>query len=460
MFMRTRTLHNALRDSQAQQAMLEAEQVALRQTLAIIEFSPTGEVLDASPLFLQLLGYSLEEIRGRHQRMFCEPAYADSGEYAAFWKRLCRGEGCSERSLYLARDGRRLWLQASYVPVRDPDGGVGRIVQLASDVTERTLRSQAESSFMQAVDRSMAVIEFDLDGQVVNANANFLQVMGYRLDEVRGQHHRLFCQPDEVRSEAYRDFWTSLKRGEYRSDLFQRVDKHGASVWLQATYNPLYDAQGQLYGVVKFATDISRQVEQRESESRAAQLAFATSRQTDEHARQGAAVVQQTVTVVQSIADELQQVAQSIGALSAQSEEIGGIVDAIRGIAEQTNLLALNAAIEAARAGDQGRGFAVVAGEVRNLARRTREATVAIGEVVGKNRELARQAVDSMQAGTLKAEQGVSLANQAGTLILDIHQGAQQVVEVIGQFAQTLDRPQVVGQATSGSASTAGRANR
>ncbi|MCQ4240175.1 methyl-accepting chemotaxis protein [Pseudomonas stutzeri] len=151
-------------------------------------------------------------------------------------------------------------------------------------------------------------------------------------------------------------------------------------------------------------------------------------------------MVQQTVSVVQSIADELQQVAQGIGALSAQSEEIGSIVDAIRGIAEQTNLLALNAAIEAARAGEQGRGFAVVADEVRNLARRTSQATVAITEVVGKNRELAREAAGSMQSSTLKAEQGVNLANQAGTVILDIQHGAQQVVEVIGQFAQTLDR--------------------
>ncbi|WP_434611503.1 methyl-accepting chemotaxis protein [Pseudomonas sp. R1-7] len=192
--------------------------------------------------------------------------------------------------------------------------------------------------------------------------------------------------------------------------------------------------------MVKFATDITREVEQRQTESKAARLAFETSRRTDEHTQLGTSVVQQTVTVVQSIADELQQVAMGIGALSAQSEEIGSIVDAIRGIAEQTNLLALNAAIEAARAGEQGRGFAVVADEVRNLARRTSQATVAISDVVGKNRELARQAVSSMQSSTLKAEQGVKLANQAGTVILDIHRGAQQVVEVIGEFAHAMDQ--------------------
>jgi len=194
--------------------------------------------------------------------------------------------------------------------------------------------------------------------------------------------------------------------------------------------------------VVKFASDVTEQVEQREAESRAATLAFETSLQTDRHARQGTEVVQQTVNVVQDIAAELQRVAQNIGALNAQSDEIGAIVVAIRSIAEQTNLLALNAAIEAARAGEQGRGFAVVAQEVRNLAARTSQATQAIAEVVRKNQELAQLAVSSMEAGTRQAEQGVKLANEAGAVILDIHQGAQKVVEVIGQFARTVERQQ------------------
>nr|MBF0681400.1 PAS domain S-box protein [Pseudomonas sp.] len=440
MFMRNRKLQLALGESQEQCRALEAEQAALRDALAILEFSPEGEVLDANPSCLALLGYTLGELRGRQHRSLCETTAVPSSEYTQLWQRVCRGQAFSESSPYLARDGRRLWLDASHVPVRDASGRLQRLMVMLRDVTEATLRTQTDKSFVQAVDRSMAVIEFDLQGRVLNANSNFLKAVGYRLEEIQGQHHRLFCLAEEAQGEAYRDFWSSLNRGEHRSGEFRRVAKAGATVWLQATYNPLYDARGELYGVVKFATDITLQVEQRERESQAAHLAFDTSRQTDAHARQGAAVVQQTVEVVQSIADELQQVAQGIGALSAQSEQIGNIVDAIRGIAEQTNLLALNAAIEAARAGDQGRGFAVVAEEVRNLARRTSQATMAITEVVDKNRELARHAVSSMQSGTLKAEQGVSLANQAGAVIVDIHHGAQQVVEAIGQFAQTLDR--------------------
>lgn len=440
MFIRTRKHQDALQDIQARQAVLEAERVALQGSMAMVEFTVTGEVLGASAPFLRMTGYSPDEIIGKHYSMFCEPAYVRSGEHAALWRQLGRGESAEAQFLHRRREGDGIWVEACYVPVCTQGSGVQRIVQIVRDSHERVLRAQAESSVMQAIDRSMAVIEFDLSGTVLRANDNFLKVMGYRREEVLGQHHRLFCKPNEVQDEAYRGFWAALNRGQYMSGLFQRVDKRGATVWLQATYNPLYDANGRLYGVVKFATDSTREVDQRQTESKAARLAFETSRQTDEHTQLGTSVVQQTVTVVQSIADELQQVALGIGALSAQSEEIGSIVDAIRGIAEQTNLLALNAAIEAARAGEQGRGFAVVADEVRNLARRTSQATVAISDVVGKNRELARQAVISMQSSTLKAEQGVKLANQAGTVILDIHRGAQQVVEVIGEFAHAMDQ--------------------
>ena len=445
--LKTKTGLATLLERQPHGRELAAEREALRQAMAMIEFSPDGLILDANPLFLDLLGYSLDELRGQHHCLLCEEEFADSPEYARFWQRLREGQSFSDQVLRLAKDGRRVWLEANYLPVRDRHGTVTRILKLASDVTERTLRMQTQASFTQAIDRSMAVIEFDLQGQVLDANANFLKVMGYRLEDIRGQHHSRFCPTSETQSPAYAQFWAKLRRGEFVSGLFRRVGKPGITIWLQATYNRVYDVKGRLYGVVKFASDVTEQVEQREAESRAATLAFETSLQTDRHARQGTEVVQQTVNVVQDIATELQRVAQNIGALNAQSDEIGAIVVAIRSIAEQTNLLALNAAIEAARAGEQGRGFAVVAQEVRNLAARTSQATQAIAEVVRKNQELAQLAVSSMEAGTRQAEQGVKLANEAGAVILDIHQGAQKVVEVIGQFARTVERQQ---QAPSG----------
>jgi methyl-accepting chemotaxis protein len=262
--------------------------------------------------------------------------------------------------------------------------------------------------------------------------------MGYRLDEILGKHHRQFCSADVAGSDDYRRFWQRLNQGEVISDRFKRISKSGRIVWLTATYNPLYDAGGRLYGVLKFASDISSQVERREAQSAAARLAFDIARETDESAIKGAKSVEETVQVVRSIAAELSQVSENIGALSAQSERISSIVQVIRGIAEQTNLLALNAAIEAARAGEQGRGFAVVADEVRNLAARTSKATLEINEVVLVNHGLATKAVSCMDGSKQKAEQGVLLANKAGEVMLGIRDEVQRVVDAIGQFTEAM----------------------
>jgi len=292
---------------------------------------------------------------------------------------------------------------------------------------------------VEAIGRSMAVIAFNLKGEVLEANENFEQTMGYRLNEIRGKHHRMFCTREEADSAEYRHFWERLNKGEFFSGRFQRINRHGDTIWLSATYNPVFDAAGRLYKVVKFARDITAQVRQQHAESEAAKLAYDISQQTDESARHGAKVIRETVDVVRGIADELSRAAEGISAVSQQSEMISSIVQVIRGIAEQTNLLALNAAIEAARAGEQGRGFAVVADEVRNLAARTSQATVEIVEVVKRNHDLAQVSVDSMQASRHKVEQGVSLVNQAGDVIEEIQSGARQVVDAVRQFAEALE---------------------
>jgi methyl-accepting chemotaxis protein len=293
-------------------------------------------------------------------------------------------------------------------------------------------------SYLNAINRSTAVVEFNLAGEVQDANENFLSTMGYRLDDVRGKHHRQFCDHEEASSEAYQRFWQRLNRGEFISDRFKRVSKSGQVVWLRATYNPLFDAAGRLYGVVKFANDITSQVLHRDAESAAAQLAYDIAQETDASAIKGAQTVEETVQEVRGIADELAKVASNIQALSAQSERISSIVQVIRGIAEQTNLLALNAAIEAARAGEQGRGFAVVADEVRNLAARTSQATIEINEVVRLNHDLALQAVAGMDGSKQRAEHGVLLASKAGEVMLEIRDEAQRVVAAIGQFTQAM----------------------
>ena len=425
---------------QCQQDLVVSKEVigAIRRTFAMIEFTVHGEIIDANEPFLAVMGYRLEELRGQHHRLFCSKEQLGSPAYTQFWRRLANGESFSDRYLRIAKDGREVWLEASYLPVRNAQGQVSKVIKLAADITARMHAEHQHESYLNAINRSTAVVEFNLAGEVQHANDNFLATMGYRLEEVRGKHHRQFCDREEAGSEGYKRFWQRLNRGEFISDLFKRVSKSGRVVWLRATYNPLYDAAGRLYGVVKFASDVTTQIEHREAESAAAQLAFDIAQETDASAIKGSETVEQTVQMVRGIADELARVASNIEALSTQSERIGSIVQVIRGIAEQTNLLALNAAIEAARAGEQGRGFAVVADEVRNLAARTSQATVEINEVVRLNHELALQAVEGMDGSKQRAEQGVLLASKAGEVMLEIRDEAQRVVDAIGQFTQAM----------------------
>ena len=216
------------------------------------------------------------------------------------------------------------------------------------------------------------------------------------------------------------------------------MDSHGRLVWLEATYNPVVDANERLYKVVKFATVITEQVNREQAVAEAANIAYSTSLQTDDSAQRGTTVVTQAVDVMRDLAQHMQQAGEGIEALNAQSQVIGSIVKTISGIAEQTNLLALNAAIEAARAGEQGRGFAVVADEVRQLASRTSKATEEIVGVVRQNQDMARDAVALMADGRAQAEQGLALAAEAGTVIVEIQDGAQKVVSAVGQFANQL----------------------
>lgn len=434
------TIKKELAVSQRRLADSEATLAALGGSMALIEFQPDGTILSANRNFLKVMGYSVEEIQSRHHRLFCTPKYANSAAYQSFWSRLGNGEFINDRFLRLDKQGRELWLEASYNPVRDTTGRVIKVVKIATDVTAQVQKEQEQESQIKAINRSMATIEFNRQGEVVSANENFLAVMGYRLEEIVGKHHRLFCERSEIESPDYCQFWERLNQGEFFSGSFKRLNNQGRVVWLRATYNPVFDANGDLYKIVKYASDITDQVLQQETESRAARMAYETSLKTDDTAHEGARVVQDTVDVMQSLADELNHAAEGVNAVSQQSEIISSIVQTIRGIAEQTNLLALNAAIEAARAGDQGRGFAVVADEVRNLAARTSQATVKIVEVVQHNRELATGAVARMEASKDKAEQGVKLAGEAGQVILDIQDSARQVVQAISHFASTLAR--------------------
>lgn len=279
-----------------------------RDGFAMIEFSPDGTILDANEQFCRAMGYDVEELRGKHHRLFCDPVYAKSAEYQQLWRELGEGSAISGTFERVDKAGREVWLEASYMPVLDDRQQVTSVIKVATDISQRVKDEHESQSLLKAIGRSMAVVEFTAQGRVIKANQNFLTTMGYRLEEVVGRHHGLFCQPHERESAQYREFWASLNRGEYHSHRFERVNKQGQTVYLEASYNPIFDSKGRLYKVVKFASDITAQVSTQQS---AADAAHASSVQTDACARKGTEVVQQTVQVIEQISQELNDAART-----------------------------------------------------------------------------------------------------------------------------------------------------
>ncbi|MBB4815674.1 methyl-accepting chemotaxis protein [Pseudomonas rhodesiae] len=411
---------------------------SLESEMLCLTLDAEGRVEWANTNFLQELAYQASAILGRPIEELV-PAHVRQDSFQLRFKNaLTRGEHFAGTVRLMRGNGKEAWLRSIVQPVRDASGRIKRFSIFSSDLTRTIEASREHENLIGALVRSTAVIEFDLGGHVLTANDRFLNGMGYTLAQIQGKHHRMFCEPQEYNSEAYAQFWQRLNAGEFVAARFKRVDSHGRAVWLEATYNPVLDANDRLYKVVKFATVITDQVTREQAVSDAANIAYSTSVQTDNSAQRGTAVVTQAVGVMRDLAQHMQQAGEGIEALNAQSQVIGSIVKTISGIAEQTNLLALNAAIEAARAGEQGRGFAVVADEVRQLASRTSKATEEIVGVVRQNQDMARDAVSLMTDGRLQAEQGLALAAEAGTVIVEIQDGAQKVVSAVGQFANQL----------------------
>lgn len=335
-------------------------------------------------------------------------------------------------------EGQQLWLRAVISPIMDQHNKLDHFEVFATNLTRTIDASRQYESTIEAIQRSTTMIEFDIEGHVLLANDLFLAAMGYRLEDIKGKHHRMFCPPDIAGSKEYQQFWQKLGQGQFIAQRFKRLDRAGRDVWLEASYNPIKDATGKYYKVVKFATVITEQVKQEQEVSAAAQVAFDTSLATDNSAKRGINVMNDMAAKMGQLEQQMTAAVENINDLAKQSQVIGSIVQSISSIADQTNLLALNAAIEAARAGEQGRGFAVVADEVRQLASRTSAATVEIVEVVSRNQQLSGSAVDIIQSSQTRAKDVTELVNQARLTIDDIQEAAQKVVTAVSQFANRI----------------------
>jgi methyl-accepting chemotaxis protein len=425
---------------------MAAQLAALDRSHAVIEFGLDGTILTANRLFLDALGYRLDEIKGKNHKMFVDQKVRDNVLYQEFWTSLRQGTYQSREFKRIAKSGDEVWIQASYNPIMSR-GKPFKIVKYATVITERIRQAAENEGQVEAIGRSQAVIHFDLEGKILSANDNFLAALGYTSGDIVGHHHSMFVRPSERNSSDYQAFWADLRAGHFRAAEYCRIAKDGREVWIQASYNPILDPDGVPLKIVKFATDITAAVAERQRREQAgveidrdmAEIASAIS-MTNTQAASAADASMEAAKNVQAVAAGAEELGASIAEISRrmsessqatvravrQAEETKAIVatlltatsqiekvaQLITGIADQTNLLALNATIEAARAGEAGKGFAVVASEVKSLAMQTSRATESIGTQIAAVQTATSQAVGAIHqiSGTIESMSGIATA--------------------------------------------------
>lgn len=415
-------------------SMEDAGQIAaINRAQAVISFNLDGTIITANENFLKVMGYSLAEIQGKHHSMFVEPAFRDSAAYRDFWATLNRGEYQAAEYKRIGKGGKEVWILASYNPILDENGKPFQVVKFATDVTEQKLKTADLAGQIAAIDKSQAVIEFNMDGTIIGANENFLKAVGYSLGEIVGKHHRMFVEPSETNTDSYREFWASLNRGEYQAAEYKRIGKGGREIWIQASYNPILDLNGKPFKVVKYATDTTAQVLVRIGNERVRgmmeQVASGAEELNSSVREISAAMTKSRETATLAV-DRVEAADTQAQRLNDAAQSMSGIVELIGNITGQINLLALNATIESARAGEAGRGFAVVASEVKNLASQAKQATDKIG-----------QEIDSLN----------SISVDVVSALISIKQAIQHVSEYVTSTAAAVEEQSVVTNEMSSS---------
>ncbi|QBR00509.1 methyl-accepting chemotaxis protein [Paraburkholderia pallida] len=420
-------MEHATPDRQLEMIELSAVSAALNRVQAVIEFDLQGIILHANDNFLAVLGYTLDEVRGKHHRMFCDPDYVQSEAYRQFWERLGRGEFDRGEYRRIGRGGREIWINASYNPVLGADGRPYKVIKFATDITQAKQQHADYEGRLRAIDKAQAVIEFDTNGIVLQANQNFLDTLGYRLEEIQGKHHRMFCDDAYAQGTEYREFWAKLNRGEFDSGRYKRVGKGGRVVWIQATYNPIFDVNGRLYKVVKFANDVSAQVELEESVKRRAdsdQLKVEKLLAVVRNAASG------DLTGHVDVAGD-EPIDQLAAGIKSMMSDLSGVIGKV---VESAGTFKDSSKDIAARADTVAGGAQLLGATVEEMNASIEELTASINSIADNSRGADQLAKDTQQ----EAERGakaVTRSIEAMELINRSSEDIAEIIKVIGEIA-------------------------